>query len=147
MPSISKTIRQQVALRAHYCCEYCKTQECLIGMPLVIDHVIPTVIGGTNELHNLAAACYRCNQFKGARTVSVDPASAKECSLFNPRSQPWLNHFCWLEEGLYISGITATGRATVQALKLNNAYVTASRKIWIAEDWHPLRSPSTNSPN
>ena len=42
MPSISRSVRQKVAARASYCCEYCKTQERLIAMPLVIDHVFPT---------------------------------------------------------------------------------------------------------
>ncbi|MEL7354445.1 MAG: HNH endonuclease [Cyanobacteria bacterium P01_A01_bin.116] len=137
MPSISKTTREQVAIRAHYCCEYCKTQERLIGMPLVIDHIIPTSMGGENELHNLAAACYRCNQFKGARILAFDPQLNQETTLFHPRDQSWFAHFQWREAGLYISGVTSVGRATVKALRLNNAYVTASRKIWILEDWHP----------
>ncbi len=58
-------------------------------------------------------------------------------ALFNPRTQAWAEHFSWTDEGLYVKGKTATGRATVESLQLNNSYVTESRKIWIAEDWHP----------
>jgi hypothetical protein len=137
MPSLSKSVRRQVAARASYCCEYCKTQERLIGMPLVIDHVIPTSIGGQNELNNLAAACYRCNEFKGAKVAECDPLSNEAAALFHPRTQVWTKHFYWADEGLYVKGKTATGRATAEALQLNNLYVTESRKIWISEDWHP----------
>ncbi|MEM9163333.1 MAG: HNH endonuclease signature motif containing protein, partial [Cyanobacteria bacterium P01_F01_bin.4] len=133
MPSISKALRQQVFIRAKNCCEYCKTQQLLIGMPLIIDHVIPISADGKNEFENLAAACYRCNEFKGPRVSAIDPLSSKAVPLFNPRSQGWSEHFAWAEEGVYITGKTATGRATVAALRLNNKYVTESRKIWIAE--------------
>jgi 5-methylcytosine-specific restriction endonuclease McrA len=126
-----------VAARASYCCEYCKTQERLIGMPLVVDHVIPTSVGGQNELNNLAAACYRCNEFKGARTSGRDPLSHEEATLFHPRTQLWFEHFSWTDEGIHVKGKTATGGATVEVLQLNNSYVTESRKIWITEDWYP----------
>ena len=106
-------------------------------MPLVIDHIIPTSADGKNELGNLAAACYRCNQFKGAKVCAIDLLSKKNTNLFNPRSQSWSEHFYWSEDGLYIIGKTAVGRATVETLKLNNEYITESRKIWISQDWHP----------
>ena len=137
MPFVSKALRQQVTERASYCCEYCKTQERLIGMPLVIDHILPTSLGGGNVLNNLAAACYRCNEFNGARTCGRDPLSGKTIDLFHPRIQLWVDHFIWTDEGFYVKGKTDVSRATVETLRMNNAYVTESRKIWIAEDWHP----------
>ena len=106
-------------------------------MPLVVDHIVPKSRGGDDTLGNLAAACYRCNEFKGARTVGCDPISQEEVVLFHPRMQIWDEHFIWTEAGLLIVGVTPTGGATVEALRLNNAYITESRKIWIAEDWHP----------
>ena len=137
MPSISKAVRTQVAARANYCCEYCKTQERLIGMPLVIDHIIPTSLNGSNSIDNLAAACYRCNEFKGAKVSGYDAETGTETALFHPRCQDWKEHFMWTDEGLTIQGKTVTGRVTTEALKMNNAYITESRKIWISEDWHP----------
>lgn len=68
MPFISDAIKQQVRERSGYSCEYCKTQERLIAMPLVVDHIFPTSLGGENVPSNLAAACYPCNQFKSAKT-------------------------------------------------------------------------------
>ena len=38
--------------------------------------------------------------------------------LFNPRKDKWNEHFRW--DGYYMSGLTAVGRATVDALLLNH---------------------------
>jgi len=137
MASVPQSTRQQVISEARLCCEYCQTQQRLIGMPLVIDHIIPRSMSGSSDRANLAASCYRCNEFKGARTNGVDPLTGEQISLFHPRQQTWTEHFAWTEEGTLIAGLTPTGRATVNALRLNNQYVVESRKIWVAENWHP----------
>lgn len=137
MSLVSPAIRQQVISKAQQCCEYCQTQQCLIGMPLVIDHIIPRSLGGSSDRANLAASCYRCNEFKGAKTQGIDPQTGEPVTLFHPRQQVWAEHFAWAEEGTQIKGLTAVGRATVSALKVNNEYVIASRRIWVAENWHP----------
>jgi len=41
MPPIPQTLRQQVFAEANHRCEYCRTSRRLIGMPLVVDHIIP----------------------------------------------------------------------------------------------------------
>jgi hypothetical protein len=130
-------MRQQVIAAAKDCCEYCQTQQRLTGMPLVIDHIQPQSLGGSNDLSNLAASCYRCNQFKGAKTEAVDPLSQQVVGLFHPRQQAWPEHFTWVDEGIQINGLTAIGRATVEALRLNNPYIVEARKIWVDENWHP----------
>ncbi len=137
MASIPVSIRQQVITVANQCCEYCQTQQRLIGMPLVIDHIIPRAMGGSSDLTNLAASCYRCNEFKGAKIDVVDPLTKEQVSLFHPRQQIWAENFVWIEEGTQIAGLTAIGRATVNTLKLNNSYVLESRRIWVSENWHP----------
>lgn len=53
-------------------CTYC-TVLLEDGIPkrrMTIDHVVPTVRGGSNRLSNLALACYSCNQNKGDATAS-----------------------------------------------------------------------------
>lgn len=62
--SISDSLRQLVIQAANYRCEYCKTSSRLTGMPLIMEHILPRALGGTDERHNLAASCYRCNEFK-----------------------------------------------------------------------------------
>lgn len=137
MSSISKSLRQQVINEAGYRCEYCRTSSRLTGMPLVMDHILPSSLGGNDERENLAACCYRCNEFKGAKIKANDPVKNESISLFNPRLQRWLDHFQWANGGTHIIGITAIGRGTVLALRLNNEDVVQARAIWISLSWHP----------
>lgn len=137
MSSISKYIRQQVIKEAGDRCEYCRTSSHLTGMPLVMDHIIPTSLGGSNHRDNLCASCYRCNEFKGAKIKANDPVTNEIISLFNPRQQKWLEHFNWANGGTHIIGINTTGRATVLALRLNNENIVQARAIWISLNWHP----------
>jgi 5-methylcytosine-specific restriction endonuclease McrA len=127
--SISKSLRQQVINEAGYRCEYCRTSSRLTGMPLVMDHILPSSLGGNDERENLAACCYRCNEFKGAKITANDPVKNESISLFNPRLQRWLDHFQWANGGTHIIGITAIGRGTVLALRLNNEDVVQARAI------------------
>lgn len=135
--AISDKVRQQICATANYRCEYCKTSSKLTGMPLVMDHILPQVAGGSDEPENIAAACYRCNEFKGSKTHAPDPATSTLVPLFNPRQQSWTEHFSWANGGTHIVGLTPTGRATVIALRLNNDYVVEARALWIESNWHP----------
>ena len=137
MPSIRDELRQQVFREAAHRCEYCRTSRRLIGMPLVVDHIVPRSRSGSDERSNLAAACYRCNEFKAAKTDALDHATGEWVLLFHPRIQVWSYHFAWADGGVHVVGLTPTGRATVSALRLNNEYVVEARAIWIARGWHP----------
>lgn len=64
---ISDKVRSEILARAEYRCEYCRTYSRLIGMPLVMEHIFPKTAGGKDKPENLAASCYRCNEFKGAK--------------------------------------------------------------------------------
>ncbi|TNE91238.1 MAG: HNH endonuclease [Deltaproteobacteria bacterium] len=53
-------------------CIHCdrKHQLAADGTPLsraTVEHIVPQHRGGTDDLHNLAIACARCNHLKGAR--------------------------------------------------------------------------------
>lgn len=109
-------------------------------MPLVIDHVLPLSKGGTDHFNNLAAACYRCNEYKGARTHGLDPVSNELVPLFNPRNDIRYEHLRWTNGGTHIVGISPSGRATVLMLRLNNDYVVESRILWVRQGWHPPTS-------
>jgi hypothetical protein len=50
--------------------------------------------------------------------MAIDPASGEEVALFHPVRQLWSEHFRF--KGYQIEGLTAVGRATVKALKLNH---------------------------
>jgi hypothetical protein len=105
-------------------------------MALEIEHLIPLAAGATRA-ENLWLACRRCNGFKGAQTAAPDPLTGQVATLFNPRTQIWQEHFQWSDDGTQIVGVTAGGRATVTALKLNSAEICAARRLWVSVGWWP----------
>jgi hypothetical protein len=58
-------------------------------------------------------------------------------ALFNPRQQHWSEHFGWSRDGTEIVGLTSCGRATIDALKMNNPRIVRSRRLWVSVGWHP----------
>ncbi len=54
-----------------------------------------------------------------------DPETGKTVAIFNPRRQVWAEHFRWA--GVQVVGLTATGRATINALRMNRALILAIR--------------------
>jgi hypothetical protein len=136
---ISQTLRARIGSQAKYRCGYCLTQEVVVGMPMEIDHLVPESSGGATEEHNLWLACSPCNDSKGCRMVATDPVTGEVVRLFNPRYQDWSAHFTWSKNGEFIEGSTATGRATVLALKLNRPTLVKARQAWFSVGWHPPR--------
>ncbi len=129
-------IRRRVAERAEHRCSYCQSPE-IVGIPMLIDHIIPLSAGGSSEIDNLCLACYRCNEFKGAQQESLDPLTETSVMLFRPHLQVWIEHFTWSQNGLRVMGITACGRATVEALHLNAQRLIQARRIWMLVGLHP----------
>jgi hypothetical protein len=118
-------LRQRVVERAQNHCEYCGLAQAGQEATFHVDHVVPVVAGGKAVLENLALACVSCSLRKGARQAALDPQTGKEVALFNPRRDTWRVHFRW--DGVHIVGLTASGRATIAALRLNRALVLAIR--------------------
>jgi hypothetical protein len=133
----SSILRQQVHQRAKAQCEYCQTTELLTGFALEIDHIIPQALGGESTLDNLCLACRRCNAHKAYRQQVVDSQSKQLVALFNPRQQFWSDHFVWSDEGTHIKGLTTEGRATIEALQMNDPLIVRSRGLWVSAGWHP----------
>jgi len=135
--TISDRLRRQVIEEARHRCEYCKTSSRLTGTPLIIEHIFPKSLGGSDDRSNLAASCYRCNEFKGAKTDAIEPETKQLVPLFNPRTQSWTDHFVWDNGGTHMIGMTPTSKVTVIALRLNNDNLVEARAIWIEFGWHP----------
>jgi hypothetical protein len=106
-------------------------------MTLEVDHIIPESFGGQTEEENLWLACSACNGHKSNRIAAVDPASGDLVRLYDPRRQTWSEHFAWNDSGDLIFGLTATGRATVEALDLNRPALVYARYLWTEWGWHP----------
>jgi len=135
--SISEELRSRVSVQADHRCGYCHSSQRYVFAPLEIDHLLPTAHGGTDDEDNLWLACRMCNGFKSAQVGALDPLTGENVRLFNPRQQRWGDHFVWSTGGVQIVGLTATGRATVMALHLNNVIAVMVRHEWISAGWHP----------
>ncbi|MEM7129258.1 MAG: HNH endonuclease signature motif containing protein [Chloroflexota bacterium] len=128
-------LRRLVIERASERCEYCRLSQAGQAATFHIDHVTPVAAGGETKLENLAQACVSCSLRKSARQKVVDEQSGQEVFIFNPRQQGWGEHFRW--EGVTVVGITAIGRATVDALDMNRPVMLAIRTEEIFFYRHP----------
>ena len=64
--------RASVQERAGHRCEYCQLHQ--EDSPLAVmhvEHIIPRIHGGTDDLDNLAPACIDCNLHKGPNLQGV----------------------------------------------------------------------------
>ena len=140
MRSLPTALRR--AVRAEFSdprCAYCQSLERLLGLPLEVDHIVPTAAGGRTVISNLCLCCRSCNGFKWRQTHARDPQTGRRVRLFHPRRQRWSRHFTWSTDGIRIVGVTATGRATVAALRMNNELIVALRELWAALRLHPMK--------
>lgn len=58
---INPTVRKEVLNRDSFKCQYCGKTG---GNELIIEHVIPVLMGGVGKPYNLVAACDSCNLTK-----------------------------------------------------------------------------------
>ena len=132
----SPQLRREVAQRAQWRCEYCLTSHAYATQPFAADHITPQSQGGETTLENLALAC-GCNLYKGNRAHAIDPQTGHRVLLFHPRRQKWKRHFAWSTDSLYVVGRTRSGRATVEALKMNRPELVNLRRILHMVGEHP----------
>jgi HNH endonuclease len=125
MGKIPSSLRQLVIQRAKDRCEYCCLSQAGQAATFHIDHIIAVVAGGATTSDNLALACVSCSLRKSARQTVTDPDTKKEVSIFNPRQQVWTENFRW--DDVRVVGLTAIGRGTIEALKMNRAMMLAIR--------------------
>ncbi|WP_295442339.1 HNH endonuclease [uncultured Thiodictyon sp.] len=135
--SVSKALRERVAAAARQRCGYCMTDQRVSGAQMHVEHIVPRARGGSSHESNLWLSCAWCNSYKGIQVEAQDPETGVWIPLFNPRRQPWIEHFAWAEDATWIVGLTPTGRATVTALNLNNPYIVPARRLWALAGWHP----------
>lgn len=136
----SDAIRQTLSQRANGQCEYCRCPEGYCPDSFTVDHILPRCQGGTDELGNLAWACFGCNGRKHTKTDGIDPQTQRSVLLFNPRQQVWSDHFCWSEDLQQVSGKTICGRATVEVLSLNRLSVVNLRRVLVMVGEHPAQA-------
>jgi 5-methylcytosine-specific restriction endonuclease McrA len=134
---IPASLRQEVAQRAKHRCEYCRCPDEFSPDSFTVDHIEPQQRGGATISQNLAWACCGCNGRKYTKTTGVDPLTSQDVDLFNPRQQPWHEHFAWDADVTQMIGISPCGRATVQSLALNRPGVVNLRRLLASAGLHP----------
>jgi hypothetical protein len=130
-------LRQLVTDRAYGCCEYCMSQEKFSSQSFSLEHIFPKILGGSDDLENLALACQGCNNFKFIKIMVFDKETNTEVFLFNPRQNNWQDHFEWNSNFTVIIGLTSIGRVTVDALQLNRDNLINQRIVYRAYGIHP----------
>ena len=130
-------VADEVRRRASYHCGYCRVPQAAFRRPFHLEHVVAKQHGGTTELDNLALACWHCNLKKGPNLTGIDPETAQITHLFHPRKDRWEDHFgvavgTLLPLGIEIRGLTATGRATIGVLGMNEEMRQMLRyELWL----------------
>lgn len=135
--AVPRSVRRVVQDRAGNRCEYCRHSAEYSSAPFVCDHVLPRASGAGNSPDELAWSCPYCNGHKHSKTHARDPKTKRTVALFNPRRQKWGDHFVWSDDFLLVSGLTATGRATIDALQLNRPELLKLRGALILIGEHP----------
>src|SRR5438309_8587551 len=131
-------LRHAVEQRARGRCAYCQSPAKYATQRFSLEHIIPRSQGGTTSLDNLALACQGCNNHKYNKIKSGDPVTNQPVELFHPRTQQWQDHFTWDARFELVLGLTASGRATVEALQLNRPELLNLRRLLYAAGEHPL---------
>lgn len=130
------SLREEIAHEAGFRCGYCQTPQSLINIRFEVEHLRPKSRGGLTERENLWLSCRTCNVYKSDHLSAVDPMTGRKVRLFNPRRQRWGRHFRW--KGILIEGLSATGRATVASLLLNDPAHLVPRQIWLEVGLFPF---------
>ena len=130
--------RQTVECRAKGRCEYCRAPQQIAGYTFHVEHIVPRSKGGADRPSNGALSCWSCNSAKGDHRTGIDPETGCEEPLFHPRQQRWKQHFELSADRLRIVGRTATGRATVERLRMNDPrFQPKARELWLAAGCWP----------
>jgi hypothetical protein len=117
---ISEFLRDFVANRASFRCEYCRVHAQNSFFAFHIDHIVSIKHVGKTTADNLAYTCQICNLSKGSDIATFIKKSDNPIPFFlNPRTDSWNEHFSIEETGI-LESITDIGEATIKILDLNH---------------------------
>jgi HNH endonuclease len=133
MNYLSEKKRLFVLERASYCCEYCLLHRDTAFWKHEIDHIISTKHEGSDDVENLASACFYCNRNKGTDVGSI--YNGDFIRFFNPRIDVWSDHF--RIEDTIIEPLTPIGFVTAKILGFNQVDRVIERQILIQAKKYP----------
>jgi HNH endonuclease len=137
-------LRDLIAERAGYRCEYCLAPEALSNSPFEVEHVQPRNFGGVDDESNLALACRSCNGSEFTSMAASDPLTGLVVRLFNPRTDRWVESFTIDLESGEVIGQTDVGRATADRLRMNGPRQRHARRLWIYLFGFPADLPTVD---
>ena len=129
--------QSDITARANSHCEYCLSPMDYAAQPFVFEHIIPISRDGKTSLDNLALSCGGCNGHKYNKIEALDRVEQATVPIFHPRQHKWSDHFSWNEDYTLMIGVTSTGRATIDLLRLNRVGVVNIRKVLCLIGKHP----------
>ena len=132
---MEQALVEQIWQRADSQCEYCQMPQQYDLLTFQIDHIIARKHRGSDEITNLALACFACNNHKGPNIAGVDPEIGEIIRLFHPRRDHWEDHFAW--RGAVLVGRTPIGRATIDVLAINLPHRLQLRQLLVFEGVFP----------
>ncbi len=109
-------VKEAIAKRAGFRCEYCHLPDKVSFYNFHIDHIKSLKHGGLSDIDNLAYCFPDCNYSKGS---DIGSATKKDelVRFFNPRKDDWHEHF-YLKDGM-ISSRTEIANVTEHIFKFN----------------------------
>lgn len=122
MSSITKRLRFEILRRDNHACRYCGVTA--PEAKLVVDHVIPEVLGGTTDPSNLVTACEPCNS--GKSSSSPDPQHVEDVKQDALR---------WSEAMHYAANFQHFQR------ELRNEFIEAFDEKWVGWHYGPDKQP------
>jgi hypothetical protein len=132
---MDEATRKLVRQRAGNRCEYCLHRQEHAETTHHIEHILAKQHLGSDDSSNLALACIHCNSHKGPNLTGIDPDGGVIVPLFNPRLDPWADHF--MLRGAFVVGLTPTGRTTVFVLAMNARHRLNVRAELIRQGFYP----------
>jgi hypothetical protein len=135
LSKIPQTLRAAVAERDRGQCQYCHLLQVGQGAAFHVDHVWPHSLGGLTALDNLALQCISCSLHKSNKGSGRDPETGQDTPLFHPLRHVWSAHFSLLRDGACV-GKTAIGRATIEALRMNDSMPKTARALQLILGLH-----------
>lgn len=133
--TIPAKVREFVAQRVEYRCEYCRFHADDLFLSFEIDHIVSLKHGGGNEPENLAFACPHCNVHKGSDLTTFLDDYDDIVRLFKPRTDVWTAHFDVVDGE--IIPLTRIGQATVKMLRFNQPDLIMLRRLLMQAGRYP----------
>jgi len=94
---LSKKLRFEIFKRDEFICQYCGNHPPVVI--LEVDHIVPVVDGGVNDMDNLTTSCFDCNRGKAANSLESIPESLKEKAIKTKEAEDQLKLYSEIMKG------------------------------------------------